>query len=68
SKQPTLGERAAPPFHYNQRVAILNLLNTPPVKSGSGVSSGIKWFQPPPDCSCWNRTVVLPTKFSANHY
>ncbi|MCI94990.1 hypothetical protein A2U01_0116288, partial [Trifolium medium] len=31
-------------------------------------SSGIKWFQPHPDRSSGDRTVVLPTKFSANHH
>jgi hypothetical protein len=28
------------------------LVLSPPIESGSGVSSGIKWFQPPPDRSC----------------
>ncbi|PNX85089.1 hypothetical protein L195_g041155 [Trifolium pratense] len=30
--------------------------------------SGIKWFQPPPDRSCGDRTTILPIKFSANHH
>ncbi|MCI68588.1 hypothetical protein A2U01_0089849, partial [Trifolium medium] len=32
------------------------------------VSSGIKWFQPPPDRSCGDQSVVLPTKSSVNHH
>jgi hypothetical protein len=31
------------------------------------VSSGIKWFKFPPDCSCEDRTVVISIKFSVNH-
>jgi hypothetical protein len=46
----------------------LIFLFAPPVLSGLGVSSGIKWFKLPPDRSCGDRTVVFPTKFSANHY
>ncbi|MCI80287.1 hypothetical protein A2U01_0101558, partial [Trifolium medium] len=35
---------------------------------GSGVSSDIKWFQPPPDRSCGESNCDPPTKFSANHH
>ncbi|PNX61639.1 ABC transporter G family member 11-like protein, partial [Trifolium pratense] len=26
-------------------------------ESGSAVSFGFKWFQPPPDCSCWRSLI-----------
>jgi hypothetical protein len=34
----------------------------------SGVSSDIKWFQPPSDRSRRDRTVILSTKFNVNHH
>jgi hypothetical protein len=40
----------------------------PPVESGSGISSSIKWFQPPLNRNCGDRTMVLLTKFSTNHH
>jgi hypothetical protein len=33
---------------------------SPPVESGSRVSSGIEWFQPPPDCNCGRSNRGLP--------
>ncbi|MCI93997.1 hypothetical protein A2U01_0115295, partial [Trifolium medium] len=33
-----------------------------------GVSSGIKWFQSPPDRSCGGSNRGPPIKFSVNHH
>jgi hypothetical protein len=37
---------------------------SPPAESGSEVSFDIQWFQPPPDRSCEDQTVIIPIKFS----
>jgi hypothetical protein len=53
---------------YNVNVKLFFFLLLPPVEFSSRVSSGIKWFQPSPDCSFGDQTVVIPTKFSVNHH
>jgi hypothetical protein len=44
-------------LHFNILDTLVNFLFiylfiSPPVESGTRVSSGIKWFQPPPDRNC----------------
>jgi hypothetical protein len=39
-------------FYFGTDVVFIYFWFSPPGESGSEVSSGIKWFQPPPDFSC----------------